>query len=180
MEYNAQGEETYRIRPSPFDLQAGLPVTTGPPLTGERLPPPAPIQLKGQIQIPPTMAPLTQSQPTMSQQTQLTPNQQKIIQTIDASRENSPYNANNYPGFDPQGLYIGQYTNLDQTHDLTAKNQLSDNPMDPNWGGPEYSRQMVDSGKYADNNVTIPLLFQPKTAYYPISQYGVPPPVDIL
>jgi hypothetical protein len=124
--------------------------------------------------------PLQQQQPDVMQQTQLTPNQQKIIQTIDASRENAPYNANNYPGFDPQGLYVGQYTNLDQTHDLTAKNQLSDNPMDPNWGGPEYSRQMVDSGKYADNNVTIPILFQPRTAYYPINQYGVPPPVDVI
>ena len=126
------------------------------------------------------LPPQQQQQPAVMQQTQLTPQQQKIIQTIDASRENSPYNANNYPGFDPQGLYVGQYTNLDQTHDLTAKNQLSDNPMDPNWGGPEYSRQMVDSGKYDDNNVTIPILFQPRTAYYPINQYGVPPPVDVI
>jgi hypothetical protein len=182
MEYNAQGEETYRIRPSPFDLQAGLPMATHAfpvSLTGERIPP---IQINIQQPQPEKKVPLPPLQPMPAplQPTQLTPNQMQIIKTIDASRENSPYNANNYPSFDPQGLYVGTYTDLDNIHDLTKQNPLSDNPMDPNWGGPDYTNQMIESGKYNDNNVTIPLLYQPKTAYYPISQYGVPPPVDII
>jgi hypothetical protein len=30
---------------------------------------------------------------------------------------------------------------------------MSDNPMDPNWGGVEFSQAVVESGKYVENNV---------------------------
>jgi hypothetical protein len=39
--------------------------------------------------------------------------------------------------------------------------------MDPNWGGVLYTQQSVDSGKYVDNNITVPHYFQPKTTYIP-------------
>jgi hypothetical protein len=137
MEYNAQGEEVYRMRPSPFDLQGG--------------------------------------QPAMTQQ-----HTRKVNQLIDASRENPPFNANNYPGFDPQGQSVGVYTNVDKTHDSTRFTALSDNPMDPNWGGVQYTRQIVNSGKYDDNNVTRPLLFSPNTTFNPQLENGRGGPVDIL
>lgn len=81
-----------------------------------------------------------------------------IIQNIvDASRENPPYNANNYPGFDPHGQYVGRYTNIDEVHNSTmgvdASNSISDNPMDPNWGGITVTQESVDSGKYKENEV---------------------------
>ncbi len=82
----------------------------------------------------------------------------------DASRDDPPYNQNNYIGFDPHGQFIGKYTNIDVIHDSTKNAPLSDNPMDPNWGGVIYTRNQVYSGKYADNAVTKPI-------------YGVPPNV---
>jgi hypothetical protein len=133
-ETNAQGDDVYRMRPSPFDLQGGLPATT-----------------------------------TVD-----------VKKTIDASRENAPYNSGNYPGFDPQGLYVGTYTDLDKTHDSTSVNQISDNPMDPNWAGTTYTQQMVDSGKYDENNISKPVLFTPKTAFYPTIPNNSPPPIDVL
>jgi len=33
--------------------------------------------------------------------------------------------------------------------------KISDNPMDPNWGGVQYSREVVDSGKYKDNEIKL-------------------------
>lgn len=136
-ESNAQGEDVYRMRPSPFDLQGGLPANNA------------------DITIP-------------------------AVQVSDANRLNAPYNANNYPGFDPQGQYIGIYTNLDKIHDLTEQSYVSDNPMDKNWGGIQYTNQTVESGKYADRQVTKPMLYTPKTAFYPGVVDNQRGPVDVI
>jgi hypothetical protein len=137
-ESNAQGEDVYRMRPSPFDLQGGLPTTT-----------------------------------TLYQKPDVT-------KTVDAGRENAPYNANNYSGFDPYNMYTGVYTDVDVIHDSTGTRKLSDNPMDDNWAGVTYTQQMVDSGKYADNVITKPVLTQPKTTFHPTlpGPGGVPLPKD--
>lgn len=75
------------------------------------------------------------------------------VQISDSSDDNPPFNQNQYSGFDSHNFHEGEYTILDQIHDSTAKLKISDNPMDPNWGGVEYSRQAVESGKYADREV---------------------------
>ena len=67
---------------------------------------------------------------------------------LDASLENPPYNQGQYMGFDPQGQDIGIFTSLDQVHKSTEIPYISDNPMDPNWGGAEYTRSQVLGGKY--------------------------------
>jgi hypothetical protein len=126
-ETNTQGQDVYRMRPSPFDLQGGLPPMVN--MTATKMP---------------------------------------VVNVKDASRENTIYNKDQYAGFDPQGQYIGVYTNIDKIHDSTDAKRISDNPMDDNWAGTTYTQQMIDSGKYEDNNITRPKLFQPKnTAFYP-------------
>ena len=114
-ETNTQGQNVYRIRPSPFRPEPGLPQTSS---------------LSRQ---PPVAVPI-----------------------MNANDDNLPYNANNYNGFDPYGQQIGVYTELDKLHDSTSISQLSENPMDENWGGVTYTRQAVDSGKYAENEVVPP------------------------
>jgi len=52
--------------------------------------------------------------------------------------------------------------------------------MDPNWAGVMYTQQMVDSGKYDDNNITKPMLFQPRGVYDPSMPTGYSQPKDIL
>lgn len=133
-ENNTQGEDVYRMRPSPFDLQGGLPAMVPTP----------------------------------------------EVKRADSSRDNPPYNANNFNSFDPQGLYVGKYTDLDKIHDSTKQNKISDNPMDPNWAGVIYTQQMVDSGKYVGSSITRPVLFTPKTSFYPTVPGPMAPPVDIL
>jgi len=129
-ENNAQGEDVYRMRPSPFDLQGGTPTVA--------------------------------------------PSDIHVVEVVDASRENKPYNAGNYASFDPTSQYVGVYTNIDKVHDSTEMNKISDNPMDSNWAGVTYTQQMIDSGKYIDNQITRPIYTQPKTSFYP----GLPAPTE--
>ena len=83
------------------------------------------------------------------------------VKIADASRDNKPWNANQYSGFDPTGQYVGKYTTLDALHDSTYKGQnLSENPMDSNWGGVLYTKQAVDSGKYKENEVEPPTVIK--------------------
>jgi len=121
-ETDAQGNDVYRVRTSPFNLEAGTQITT------------------------------------------------------------SSVNSDNlYPGFDAYGLDNGKYTNLDKLHDETGNSEeISDNPMDPNWGGVEYTQEQIDSGKYDENNITRPLLFQPKLSFNADAPSLFPQPQDIL
>jgi hypothetical protein len=117
-------------------------------------------------------------QPGLLQNMPTPPNQPpKVVPVIDASRESRLYNKNNYAGFDPYGLQIGEYSVLDKLHDSTGAGvPLSDNPMDPNWGGVVYTQQKVDSGKYADNVVFKPNYAQSASAYsYPGASGRQPP-----
>ena len=112
-ENNAQGDNVYRMRPSPFNTQNGVPANSA----------------------------------------LLRPYDGRVINQRDASRDNG-YNQNMYPGFDPQGLYVGRNTEVDVVHYSTEQAPKSDNPMDSNWGGILYTQAQVDSGKYVENEVT--------------------------
>ena len=74
-----------------------------------------------------------------------------LVQLMDASRDNPPFNNQMYDGYDPLNFNIGDYTSQDaafRAKELTM--QYSDNPMDSNWGGIRYSESVVDSGAYVD------------------------------
>jgi hypothetical protein len=95
-----------------------------------------------------------------------------VVNVFDGSNEDPPYKNNDFNEFDPYGQYIGVYTNIDALHDSTKKNvvdKFSDNAMDPNWGGVELTNQSIKTGKYEDNNIYKPMLFQPRTAFIPIN-----------
>ena len=140
-ENDAYGEDIFRMRPSPFDKQGGLP-----------------------------------REPNANEG----PSGEDVVKRTDANRSNPPYNKEQYPGFDPMGQHIGEYTNIDSIHDSTNTRKISDNPMDSNWAGVTYTQQMVDSGKYVGNEITSPSLFNPKVAYYPSIPSVEAPPKDML
>ena len=76
-----------------------------------------------------------------------------ISKLTDASRDDSPYNENSFPGYDQTGQDIGLYTPLDKMfHEADGK--VSPNPMDTTWGGREYTQELVDAGYYAEDEVT--------------------------
>jgi hypothetical protein len=102
------------------------------------------------------------------------------IPIIDASRENGDYNKGNYAGFDPTSFYVGKYTDIDKIHDQTSFSPQSDNPMDTNWGGVAHTQNAINSGKYEENNITKPRLFQPKLTYNSDVPNSFPSPKDII
>ena len=74
---------------------------------------------------------------------------------------------------------ISKYEYVDKTDTSTQPDGLSDNPMDPNWGGVVYTQKMLESGKYNDNIITKPILFQPKGLYLPAVPSAISKPKDI-
>jgi len=176
-EYDTQGQEVYRQHPSPIQLEGGIRNFN----TLKRNDAAINAMLNGDdTSIPlynPTNYAVQQPLPMPQYQPPATP---PAIPIIDASRENGNYNANNYAGFDPTSLYVGRYTVLDKIHDSTEASPISDNPMDPNWGGISHTQQQVDSGKYDENIITKPRLFQPKGTFDPTIRNGFPLPKDVI
>ena len=75
---------------------------------------------------------------------------------VDATRNDPSYNVNSYPAFDSSSYYVGTITPLDNISTKVSKNaHVSPDPMDPKWGGADYTQQLIDSGYYRDNEVSI-------------------------
>ena len=90
--------------------------------------------------------------PSITPNTPAYPNQQLLV---DATRNDAPYNTNSVPAHDQTSYYVGTTTPLD-VMDQQQENMLySPNPMDPNWGGADYTQSLVDKGFYAENEVSI-------------------------
>jgi hypothetical protein len=79
----------------------------------------------------------------------------KFTDLVDATRNDQPYNKNGYPAFDQSSYYVGAITPLDMIKNSQANMLYSDNAMDPNWGGAEYTQTLTDAGYYKDNEVNI-------------------------
>jgi len=79
-----------------------------------------------------------------------------------------------YKAFDPLSFDIDNYEYIAKVNKSTQPDGLSDNPMDPNWGGVMYTQKVLSSGKYDENIITKPVLFQPKGIFID----GIPSPFD--
>tara|TARA_Y100001980_G_C14447720_1_gene232314 strand:+ start:315 stop:890 length:576 start_codon:yes stop_codon:yes gene_type:complete len=82
-----------------------------------------------------------------------TENNCDISLLLNANRNDPPYNQNLYPGFDPDNQYIGLITPLDIINQNV--NGVSASPIDDNWGGVNYTKDLVKKGYYKDNEVKI-------------------------
>lgn len=172
-ENNAQGQDVFRIKSTPFNDYYNEPFSD---LVGQTIPfkmtdkmvfPPATVaQLSTNTSTfpffniegfdggmgSPSSVPVSTPEPAIVGAPALTP-----IPSLPPSNT-PPQNESNsknslYSGFDPYGFDVGKYKKLDKVHDSTSASPMSDNPMDPNWGGTEYTKGAVDSGKYIENNV---------------------------
>lgn len=73
---------------------------------------------------------------------------------LNATRNNPPFNKNLFPGFDPENQYVGLFTPLDKMQSQ-SNNGISASPMDSDWGGVDYTKDLVKDGYYKDNEVKI-------------------------
>lgn len=80
---------------------------------------------------------------------------QQVEKLTDAGRDDAPFNQNSFPGFDVDDQQIGITTPLDQMYNETGSD-VSPNPMDPHWGGKEFTKTLVEKGYYDNRIVTRP------------------------
>lgn len=126
--YDAQGNPVYKVRPSVTDLQGGLPPAGSLAATTTNL----------------------EAQPQA--ESYLHPNPTLLV---DATRDDKPYNINSMPAYDESSYYVGTTTPLDAMNQAQENLLHSANPMNDNWGGADYTQQLVDSGYYKGNEVNI-------------------------
>jgi hypothetical protein len=154
--YDAQGNRVYKMRPSVSEPQGGLPST----ITTETGTLDNPLQNENSL-----INPLQNSGTTMGSMASSDNN----TLLVDANRNNMPYNTNSVAGFDQSSYYNGSttpldkigsnanllYTNGEGSEDDVSIVGKSANPMDPNWGGQNFTQTLVDTGFYKDNEVNI-------------------------
>jgi len=150
--YNAQGKRVYNIRPSVSEPQAGLPPSiVTPGIVQSTISPST---------VPTTGTGIASSQGNLINESSLSDNNNKPVYPnptllIDATRNDMPYNKNSYPAYDQTDFYIGTTTPLDAMNIVQKEQNVSPNPMDPNWGGNAYTQELVNKGYYNENNVSI-------------------------
>jgi len=74
---------------------------------------------------------------------------------VDATHNDNPFNINSYPGFDQTSYYVGTKTPLDKMNEVSENMLYSPDAMDPNWGGADYTQDLINKGYYKGNNVSI-------------------------
>jgi hypothetical protein len=156
--YNAQGEPVYKARPSPTNLQGGLQdyyvdqnsLPNGV-VTSETI---------ANIMNNPNIMPAPKNYPLQGYGAAAS------IDGYSASSFKPPQDGgansmsnnicgivvndkDNYPGYNTQALITGEKTALEKTF------KASPNPMDDNWGGLDFTEKLVQSGYYADDEVSI-------------------------
>lgn len=136
-ESNTQGQDVFRIRPSFDNQENGLPANT--------------TFVPGNV--------LVKDGGGFNRNAMQS--NQNVSPVIDSSTDNPPYNVGYMP-FDPYGQNIGNITKLDQIHNVKETQYISDNAMDSNWGGPDYTKAQIAAGKYDENLVIRPNLITPK------------------
>jgi hypothetical protein len=125
--YDTQGNRVYKARPSVSEPQAGLPSVISPSVSENSY-------------VQNNDSSLAYPNPTL---------------LVDATRNDPPYNTNSYPAYDSTSYYVGTTTPLDVMNIKQEAAKVSPDPMDPNWGGADYTQSLVDKGYYQDNNVQI-------------------------
>jgi hypothetical protein len=129
--YDAQGNQVYKARPSVSEPQAGLPPSSAPPIGIAS-------------QVPPIM------ESSLASKEMVYPNPTLLV---DATQNDPPYNKGGYPAHDQTSYYVGTTTPLDMMN--YEKAPVSPDPMDPNWGGSEYTQKLVEQGYYKGSEVSI-------------------------
>jgi len=132
--YDAQGNQVYKARPSVSEPQAGLPPSAA-----------APIGVASQV--PPIM------ESSLSKPDNLEYPDPTLL--VDATHNDPPFNRGGYPAHDQTSYYVGKTTPLDMMNVAQENAVVSPDPMDPNWGGADYTQKLVDQGYYKQNEVQI-------------------------
>ena len=133
--YDAQGNPSFKVRPSVTEPQGGLQPSYDMP--------------RG---IASSDGPLIMESSLGTENTQAYPNPMLLV---DAGRNDTSWNKNSFPSYDQSSFYVGTTTPLDAMNLLQESKKVSPDAMDSNWGGSKYTQSLIDKGYYEGNNVKI-------------------------
>jgi hypothetical protein len=133
--YDAQGNPSFKVRPSVTEPQGGLQPSYDMPAG-----------------IASSDGNTIMESSLGNENTQAYPNPMLLV---DAGRNNKPWNKNSFPAYDQSSFYVGTTTPLDAMNVLQENKKVSPDAMDPNWGGAKYTQSLIDKGYYEDDNVKI-------------------------
>jgi hypothetical protein len=149
---DAQGNTVYKIRPSVTEPQGGLPPFTITEIQESYHERPIDKIPVGSFSGP-NINTSSVSPEIVTNAKQFNSTNKSLL--VDANQDDLFYNKNSYPAFDASRFYDGVYTPLDEMNTKQENMLYSPNPMDENWGGMNYTQQLVDAGFYKDNEVRI-------------------------
>lgn len=141
--YDTQGKPSFIMRPSPTELQGGLPHETFNNYTinrGNNATTSTKIVGGGGSAVGLGETPNVKIINNSDISLPLSDVQSRESQLNDASKESPYLKTNNYDGFDPLNQYVGVSTPLDK---MFHQSGVSPNPMDTNWGGPEVTEKYI-------------------------------------
>lgn len=134
--YDAQGNKTFKARPSVSEPQAGLPPSIASP-----------------IGVASTIDPILATDDFLNEAASPPPTYPNPTLLVDATRNDPPYNKGGYPAHDQTSYYVGTTTPLDAMDIAQENAPVSASAMDPNWGGAAYTRKLVESGRFSADEV---------------------------
>jgi hypothetical protein len=161
--YNAQGDPVYKARPSPTNLQGGLPDynVDHNSLPNGMIDSETVARLMNNPNIMPAPSSLPVQGGTSSGIKYSTTDHGTIsIENINRASNggnigidyNCPTtvnNVDNYPGYNTPAVIKGEHTDFEEK----AFKGLSPNPMDSNWGGMDFTEKLIQAGYYKDEEV---------------------------
>ena len=75
------------------------------------------------------------------------------VKLLDSNVDDPPYNIGGYPAHDPTSFYHGVHTPLDELDVKMEATKTSPNAMDPNCGGDDYTKSLIEGEYYKENEV---------------------------
>ena len=169
-ETTAQGEDVYRIRPGPFHTQGGV-------YPEQQSQPSMMRHVSQYFQQKPMHTPLLGKQLQQKAPGPFNRPQQNHPSMVPYLDANHQMNPKGFYGIDPTNQYVGKYTILDEIHNSTKTQNsdgLSDNPMDPNWGGAVFTHKQIVSGKYSGDVVNPNVNTLPTSTVAPMTTSAAP------
>lgn len=174
-EVTAQGQDVFRAYSGPT-LPASASAGTGAAVATPNVPYPEPMpvvtggaQNFGQQGRPPMPPPFLETVPAWDLHHQpplyvegglpalpMETRSPNAVPVMDAGKDTDPrFNQTGLNSYDPYGLYVGRFTDVDVLQKKTADTSsgLSANAADPNWGGVQYTQQMVYDKNFTGSEI---------------------------
>lgn len=149
--YDAQGNRVFKLRPSATDTQGGLP-PEAPPHVASKV---VDTNIINETTVNPTSTSPTCSKP----EPEMPGHSQNLLSQMWANLTEIPTKLTDAPELNIPPTRIDAIDKVNYPPELLpcpekSFKELSDDPMDVNWGGEDYAEKSIKAGKYAGSEIS--------------------------